>query len=57
MGDMSIIAVVATILDNPTPTLFDTLDQIEVVTHDSNLKDALSSEFSNQITVSDPLNI
>lgn len=55
LGDMSILAVVATILGRSNPSLFDTQETIEVVTHDSDLKEALTEEFGNRITVTDPL--
>lgn len=55
LGDMSILATVATILGRSNPSLFDAQEEIEIFTHDSDLKEALSQEFGNQIVISDPL--
>ena len=55
LGDISILSAVATILGRGNPSLFDTQETIEVVTHDSDLKEALSQEFGNQIIINDPL--
>ncbi len=55
LGDISILAVVATVLGRSNPSLFDSQVTIEVVTHDTDLKEALTEEFGNRITVIDPL--
>lgn len=56
LGDMSILAAVATILNPINPTLFDLYDRIEVRTNDRELKEALREEFGEKIDVNDPLN-
>lgn len=55
LGDMSILAAVATVLGRDNPSLFDAQEAIEVVTHDDDLKEALTQEFGDQIIISDPL--
>lgn len=55
LGDMSILAAVATVLGRDNPSLFDDQEVIEVVTHDSDLKEALIKEFGDRIIISDPL--
>lgn len=55
LGDMSILAAVATVLGRENPSLFDAQEAIEVVTHDDDLKEALTEEFRDQIIISDPL--
>lgn len=55
IGDISILAFVATIIQPTNPTLFDLQDQIEVITNDRNLKVALEVEFYGKIIISDPV--
>jgi hypothetical protein len=55
LGDVSILAVVATVLGRGNPSLFDTQEIIEVVTHDNGLKKALKEEFGDRIIIHDPL--
>lgn len=57
LGDISIIASVATILNPTNPTLFDQTNDIEVMTHDDDLKEALQTEFDGRININDPLNL
>ena len=57
LGDMSILAAVATVLGRDNPSLFDAEEKIEVVTHDNDLKSALTEEFGTRIIINDPLNI
>lgn len=54
LGDMSILAAVATIVVRDNPSLFDAQEVIEVVTHDKDLKESLIQEFGTRIIVSDP---
>ena len=55
LGDMSILAAVATVLGRDNPSLFDAEEKVEVVTHDKDLKSALAEEFGDRIIISDPL--
>jgi hypothetical protein len=55
LGDMSILAAVATVLNPDNPSLFDGQKVIEVVTNDGDLKIALSQEFGNRVIINDPL--
>lgn len=55
LGDISILAFIATIILPANPTLFESQDKIEVITNDSNLKIALQKEFFGEIIIIDPL--
>lgn len=57
LGDISIIASVAMVLDPVKLTLFDSIDEVEVYTHDANLKEALRTEFADRINIIDPFDI
>ncbi|MES2749286.1 MAG: hypothetical protein V4606_02755 [Patescibacteria group bacterium] len=57
VGDMSILAAVATLLGRNNPSLFDAQESIEVMTHDMDLKVALTEEFGDLIVVIDPLTL
>ena len=56
LGDISILAAVATILNPTNTTLFDSHYKVEVKTNDVGLKKALNDEFDIRIDVNDPLN-
>lgn len=57
MGDMSILASIATIFGHVQPDLFDRQESVEVVTHDRDLKEALKQEFNERVVVTDPLDL
>ncbi len=55
LGDMSILATVATVVCRDRPSLFDEQEEVEIVTHDNNLKEALEEEFGDRIIITDPI--
>lgn len=54
IGDISILTAVKTILNKPIPSLFDSMNTIEVFTNDQGLKDALTEEFNTSVNILDP---
>ncbi|MDQ5954589.1 MAG: hypothetical protein QG583_517 [Patescibacteria group bacterium] len=55
LGDISIIAMISTIINHPNPTLFEGNDIIEIITHDGPLKDVLGEKFGKKIIINDPM--
>jgi hypothetical protein len=56
-GDISILAYIGTIIQPVNPTLFGLQDSLEIITNDSNLKEALKNEFDGKVIITDPLEL
>lgn len=56
LGDISILAGVETISKPIYPSLFESANSIEIITHDEGLKNALKEEFNGRVIISDPGN-